>query len=69
MAELCCLGLERYDSCDCVASAPPAAIVVMAEPDDTPCDMDDSVSVSYRYLDLLVSRANSTHCATCTCHN
>ncbi len=45
------------------------SIAVVAEPDDTPSDMDDGISISLDYLDLLIRRANSTHCRTCTCHS
>ena len=45
------------------------SLVVTAEPDDTPSDMDDSISVSLQYLDLLIRRSNSTHCRSCTCNN
>lgn len=44
-----------------------SSVMVSAEPDDTPSDMDESISVSYAYLDLLVARANSMHCRTCRC--
>ena len=46
----------------------PACVVeVSAVPDDTPSDMDDSISVSIAYLDLLIRRSQSVHCRTCTC--
>lgn len=44
--------------------------VVYAEPDDTPSDMDDSVSLSTQYLDHLLIKAyrkTKIHCSTCSC--
>lgn len=43
-------------------------IEVYAESDDTPSDMDDGISVSLAYLDLLIRRANTSHCRSCTCN-
>lgn len=57
-----CLGCS--DS-SCLDDA--VLVDVVSEPDDTPSDMDDGISISYGYLDLLLSRANSAHCRTCRC--
>lgn len=46
------------------------SIAVQAEPDDTPSDMDDSVSLSTQYLDHLLIKAyrkTKIHCSTCSC--
>lgn len=51
----------------CLDADPAVTVDVSSEPDDTPSEMDDSISVSYAYLDLLIQRANSSHCRTCSC--
>ena len=58
-----CEATSLWD--DCVCDVP--SIAVSAEPDDGPSDMDDSISVSVAYLDLLIRRSNSAHCRTCSC--